>query len=89
MTRHKQFKARDIELLKAIFEQRVTGYNHGTWKATFRLEDGTICTRALLDYERRGLVHINRTNTSRFEIVLTEAGRELALKYRAQPFIYQ
>lgn len=82
--RTKRYSANDVAVLNLIGFQKVTGYADPN--DTFRTLEGAKLTRQVLDYERRGLVAINRASPKRYEISLTAAGREIALKYRAKPF---
>lgn len=87
--RIKKYSANDVEVLNMIGFQQVTGYPISTFAGKagndhFRTLEGAKLTRQVLDYERRGLVTINRSSPVRYELALTDQGRKIALKYRAR-----
>lgn len=89
MTRQFTLSAHDIERLREVFDQQITGYQFdrsGKPHEHFRTLAGQICTWQIRKFEERGLVGINRASPKRYEIGLTTAGRQAIEKYRARPF---
>lgn len=85
-TRKRSYSAHDLEILKAVATQRVTGYA-GHVREVFRtLDPPQYITRQIVEFEKRGLVRINRERSIRYELGLTDEGRKLTFKYRAERF---
>lgn len=94
MTRPKEWSEHDKVRLRQVFDQQITGYvsNKKLGRNTvphehFRTLEGQFCTWQIREFEKHGMVRVNRASPRRYEISITPEGAAVLAKYNAKPSI--